>query len=109
MVTTLDPNILVGPECEHGALALLVAVPAEQRANKADDIAEAYAVEVWYDIPGGCIVWGMYHGKWVPNVSARWIVSQFIECASGMLHNSSRSGEWRKNCNALMDLVSVQK
>ena len=104
----VDP--LVGPDCEHGALALLVAVPVDQRANKADDIAEAYAVEVGYDIPGGCIVWGKYHGKWVANVSARWIVSRFIEGAAGMLHNESCGGDdWWKGCIAVMDLVSIQR
>ena len=96
---------LIGPDCEHGILALLVAVPIAKRKNRAD-IAEAYAVEIGYDIPGGCIVWGRYHGKWIANVSARWIVSQFIEGALAMSRNEQCGGDaWWHGCNAVMDLV----
>ena len=56
---------LVGPDCVHGGLALLIAVPETERADASHDIADAYAIEVGYDIPGGCIIWGRYHGKWV--------------------------------------------
>lgn len=88
-----------GPKCEHGKLALLVAVPDEQRANKADDIAEAYAVEVGNNIPGGCIVWGLYHGRWVANVSARWLVSRFINDESfccGRYTNTEKTVDCRE-------------
>lgn len=101
---------LVGPDLEHGALAVLVAVPPDDRKNPADDIAEAYAVEVSYEIPGGCIIWGRYHGRWVANVSCRWLLSRFIEGANGMLHNESCGGDaWWKGCSAVMDLVSIQR
>lgn len=76
-----------GPDCICGRLALLVEVPSSERVNSIDDIAEAYAVDVGDDIPGGCIIWGRYRGKWHANVSARWLVSKFILGATQMLQS----------------------
>ncbi|MBX3421878.1 MAG: hypothetical protein KF752_10030 [Pirellulaceae bacterium] len=86
-------HAVVMPPCEHGALAILVEVPFSDRWNACDDVAEAYAVEVGDDIPGGCIIWGRYHRKWQPNVSGRWLVSRFIRGASRMLHSEQRGGD----------------
>lgn len=62
------------PPCEHGILTIIVEVPPWDRSNRMHDIAEAYAVESGDNIPGGCIIWGRYHGQWLANVSARWLV-----------------------------------
>ena len=78
---------LTGPKLNHenSVLALLVAVPPEDReAVPCFDIAEAYAVETCDEIPGGCIIWGMYHGKWQANVSGRWLVSRFIKSGASV-------------------------
>lgn len=74
----LEDNI-TPPECEFGKIALLAIVPLSERQRAADDIAEAYAIEVASDIPGGCIIWGLYHGRWMANVSGRWIISYLIQ------------------------------
>jgi len=62
-----------------GQLIYSVEVPAEVRAaDKYADIAEAYAVEAGEHIPGGCIIWGLYHGEWIANISARWLVLHLL-------------------------------
>lgn len=66
------------PDLLCGELAFLARVPEQDRLNSHDDIAEAYAVEVSRDVPGGCIIWGLYHGKWQANVSGRWIVTHLL-------------------------------
>jgi len=67
------------PEPCHGVISLVIEVPASERANPANDIAEAYAVETGDDIPGGCIIWGKYRGEWVANASGRWLISRFLK------------------------------
>lgn len=32
-----------------------------------DDVADRYAVEIRPDVPGGCIIYSEYHGKWTAN------------------------------------------
>lgn len=56
------------PSCVCGTLTLIVEVPPGDRSNRAHDIAEVYAVESGDSIPGGCIIWGRYHGQWFANV-----------------------------------------
>ncbi len=70
---------ITAPECEFGRIALLLQVPLSDRQRTADDIAEAYAIEVASDVPGGCIIWGLYHGRWVANVSGRWIIAHLMQ------------------------------
>lgn len=70
----------------YGEIAVMVRVPPEDRANPANDIAECYAVEVSDELPGGCIIWGLYQGKWTANVSGSWLISQFIR---GALRNQN--------------------
>lgn len=82
-VRTMSETILP-PTRRTGQIAIFVRVPEEDRADKAHDIAEAYAVEVSDEIPGGCMIWGFYHGEWHANAGARWLVSRFIEGASQM-------------------------
>ncbi len=70
---------LVGPDLDAGdSLRLLLPVPADERQSAADDIAEAYAV-VECDAPAGCIIYGFYHGRWIANVSCRWLVMRLLE------------------------------
>jgi hypothetical protein len=100
---------VVMPDCEHGVIAVLVHVPWSDRCNLADDVAEMYAVEVGDSIPGGCIIWGRYHGEWQANVSGRWLVSRFIRGASRMLHSEQRGGDdWWSGWGMIRHLVEVQ-
>lgn len=102
-------DCIVMPPCEHGTVAILVAVPFSDRRNACDDIAEAYAVEVGDDIPGGCIIWGRYHGQWHANVSGRWLLSRFIRGASRMLHSEQRGGDdWWSGWGMIRWLVEHQ-
>lgn len=54
-------------------------VPEDDRPP-IDDVPEAYRVAVPdYHVPGDCIIYGRYHGKWHANVPARWLVRHLIE------------------------------
>ena len=100
---------IVMPDCEHGTIAILVDVPFSDRRNAADDVAEAYAVEVSDDIPGGCIIWGRYHGKWHANASGRWLIARFIRGASRMLHHEHAGGDnWWSGWGMVRHLIEVQ-
>lgn len=85
-------QVLVPPSDLDGLeLVILVRVPDEDRAKKSDDIAEAYAVAIG-DVPGGCVVWGFYHGRWVANVSCRWLLSRFIRGSRRMVAHEQGGG-----------------
>ncbi len=65
------------PEPIIGVITFMVSVPLSEQ-SRIDDIAEEYAVETDRAIPGRCIIWGRYNGKWHPNVSARWLVHHLL-------------------------------
>lgn len=85
------------PEPIKGFIALMVAVPERDRGDRCNDIAEEYAVEVAEDIPGGCTIWGRYHGQWQANVSGRWLVSRFLK-GSPLVAPSGTSGTESRVC-----------
>lgn len=66
------------PEALSGGTVWYLRVPEQDRANRTHDIAEAYAVELSAEIPGGCLIWGLYRGVWHANVSARYLVFRFL-------------------------------
>lgn len=70
----LIDETIIPPNEQDGELILCVKVPKDQQDRLAN-IAEAYAVFVANDIPGGCIVWGRYRGEWQANQSCRWLVT----------------------------------
>jgi len=87
----------------------MVDVPAAERSNPAHDIAEAYAVETSSEIPGGCIIWGRFHGEWVANVSGRWLLSKLLAGAGKMLQNETCGGDgWWDGWKQIRDVVAVQ-
>lgn len=87
--------------------ALFVYVPVIERMDPMDDIAEAYAVEVSDDIPGGCILWGRWHGTWQANVSARWLMTRFVRATSLMVRSKiSGKGDWSEGWRILRALYS---
>lgn len=97
---------VVMPPCDHGRIEVCVRVPPVDRRNKAHDIAEAYAVEVADDIPGGCIIWGLYHGQWLANVSARWLMMQFVHASQQMLDEEHSGGNgWWAGWDSLKELI----
>lgn len=101
---TIESNDLP-PRC-HGRVAIMIEVPESERANPIVDIAEAYCVQVSEEMHGGCIVWGKYHGKWVANVSARWLLTQFITGVEKMIvHKDSGGDGWWDGWNKLSGLV----
>jgi len=98
-----------GPERTFGERAVLIEVPYHERQNKCHDIAEAYCVDVSRDIPGGCIIWGRYHGEWKPNVSGRYILSKLLGGAGKMLQNETCGGDgWWEGWKQIRDVVAVQ-
>lgn len=98
-----------GPERICGERAVMINVPPEERQNQCHDIADAYCVDVSSEIPGGCIVWGRYHGEWIPNVSARWLLSKLLKGAGTMLHNENCGGEgWWEGWKKIREVVAVQ-
>jgi hypothetical protein len=73
--TTTPPLPLSGAT---GRIAFTCEVPEADRANKTHDIPRAYAVEVGDDIPGGCVIWGLYRNEWQENASGRWLVAHLL-------------------------------
>ena len=98
--------MITPPPCDTGRVAVLIEVPETERRHPADDVADAYCVEVSHIIPGGCIIWGRYHGKWHANVSGRWLMSQFISGAEMMLHNEECGGDdWWRGWGKIRSLI----
>ena len=98
------------PDMLFGRLGLLIEVPESDRKKTIDDIADAYAVELSSEVPGGCIIYGLYHGKWIANVSARWLVTQFITAAKQMAASEfTNRGMYQQASNRVMELVEIEK
>jgi hypothetical protein len=98
-----------GPERIYGERAVMIEVPAEERQNICHDIADAYCVDVSDQMPGGCMIWGRYHGEWHPNVSARWLLSKLLGGAGKMLQNETCGGDgWWDGWKQIRDVVAVQ-
>lgn len=96
------------PEPLFGRIALLIEVPPEDRSEKIDDVADAYAVELSHEIPGGCMIYGLYRGKWIANVSARWLMTQFVTAARQMAASEfANRGLWQQACNRVIELVEI--
>ena len=75
----VDPLVSVpSPVSIQGEIVACFRVPEFDR-HKLDDTPKAYAIEIADDVPGGCIIWGMHHDEWLPNVSPRWIVRALWE------------------------------
>ncbi len=66
------------PEPIIGTITFMVSVPASEQ-SRINEVAEEYAVETDNSIPGGCIIWGRFNGKWHPNVSGRWLISHLLK------------------------------
>jgi len=60
------------------AVIYSVCVPSEQH-NLCDDTPDEYRVEIPANSPVRCIIYGRYGKRWLPNVSARWLVRHLIE------------------------------
>jgi hypothetical protein len=96
------------PDNPFGRLALLIEVPDSDRRKTIDDIADAYAVYLGDVIPGGCMIYGLYRGKWIANVSARWLMTQFVTAARQMAASEfSNRGAWQQACNRVIELVEM--
>ena len=97
------------PEMLFGRLGLLIEVPESDR-DPIGDIADAYAVELSSEVPGGCIIYGLYRGKWIANVLARWIVTQFVTAARQMAAAEfTNRGMYQQASNRVMELVEIEK
>lgn len=97
------------PEMLFGRLCLLIEVPESDRRNPSDDIADSYAVELSSEVPGGCIIYGLYCGKWIANVSARWLMTQFVTAARQMAAAEfANSGMYQQASNCVMKLVETE-
>lgn len=100
---------IIPPEPLFGRIALLTEVPPEQKQKKIDDVADAYAVELSDEIPGGCVIYGLYGKAWVANVSGRWLLTQFITAARQMAASEfSNRGAWQQACNRVIELVEIK-
>lgn len=98
------------PEPLYGRIALLIEVPPEDRGERIDDVADAYAVELSDEVPGGCIIYGLYGKAWVANVSARWLMTQFVTAARQMAASElSNRGLWQRACNRVIELVEIKR
>lgn len=79
-------------------IVLKAVVPEHDRRNPLhNDWPNEYAVEYGHDIPGGCIIWGVHYGKWVANVSARWLVMALIRSC----------WEWRRVASRLAEMLAA--
>lgn len=95
------------PEPLFGRIALLIEVPLKDRST-ADDVADAYAVELSDDVPGGCMIYGLYRGKWIANVSTRWLMTQFVTAARQMAASEFTNRDmWQQSCNRVIELVEM--
>lgn len=104
MATKLTP-----PDMLFGRLGLLIEVPESDR-NSIDDIADAYAVELSSEIPGGCIIYGLYRGEWIANASARWLMTQFVTVARQMAASEfSNRRMYQQASNRVMELVETER
>lgn len=107
-ITRWSVDRITPPDNPFGRLALLIEVPDSDRRKTIDDIADAYAVYLGHEIPGGCMIYGLYRGKWIANVSARWLMTQFVTAARQMMYSEFTNRDmWQQSCNRVIELVEM--